>query len=113
MLKYKCLKPCVRTNISCSQNHKCLKACHEKCSLCVIKVDKILECGHIKKDVACHQEINTIQCSPHLPCRRILKCGHQCQEMCYKKCVCTKKVSHKICLTLHVDYSLLCTNCLD
>lgn len=97
MLQYKCLKPCTRTNLSCSQNHKCLKECHEECSLCVIKVNKKLECGHFKKDVECYKNINDIKCSPHLPCNRKLKCGHKCQKRCSEECVCTIPVSHKIC----------------
>ncbi|XP_015379679.1 PREDICTED: NFX1-type zinc finger-containing protein 1-like [Diuraphis noxia] len=84
--KYTCFKPCSKLNKNCSQNHKCLKKCYEECSNCVVKVDKLLECGHLKKLVNCSDDIKNIQCSKHLPCNRILECGHKCRLMCYEKC---------------------------
>ncbi|XP_060863746.1 NFX1-type zinc finger-containing protein 1-like [Metopolophium dirhodum] len=84
--KYICSKQCSKLNIHCSQDHKCRKKCYEKCSNCLIKVDKILECGHMKKSVNCSDDIKNIQCSKHLPCNRILLCGHKCRQMCYEKC---------------------------
>lgn len=70
-----------------------MKKCYERCSNCTIKVDKLLECGHLKKSVNCSDDIKSIQCSKHLPCNRILGCGHKCQKMCYKKCQCKVMVS--------------------
>jgi len=53
-----------------------------------MKVDKLLECGHLKKSVKCSDDIKNIQCSKHLPCNRKLKCGHKCQKKCYEDCQC-------------------------
>ncbi|KAF0765131.1 NFX1-type zinc finger-containing protein 1-like, partial [Aphis craccivora] len=86
--KFICLKPCSKLNINCSQDHKCKKKCYEKCSNCAMKVDKLLECGHLKKSVKCSDDIKNIQCSKHLPCNRKLKCGHKCQKKCYEDCQC-------------------------
>ncbi|XP_008187018.2 NFX1-type zinc finger-containing protein 1 [Acyrthosiphon pisum] len=83
---YTCSKQCSKLNVNCSQDHKCRKKCYERCSKCLIKVDKILECGHLKKSVNCSDDIKNIQCSKHLPCNRILLCGHKCRQMCYEKC---------------------------
>lgn len=70
----------------CSQNHKCKKKCHEECSFCSIKVDRILGCGHLKMNVSCGENIESIECSRHLPCTRTLSCGHKCQKKCFEKC---------------------------
>lgn len=53
-----------------------------------MKVDKLLECGHLKKSVKCSDDIKSIQCSKHFPCNRKLKCGHKCKKMCYEDCQC-------------------------
>uniref|UniRef100_A0A2S2NW97 NFX1-type zinc finger-containing protein 1 n=2 Tax=Schizaphis graminum TaxID=13262 RepID=A0A2S2NW97_SCHGA len=86
--RYVCLKPCSKLNINCSRDHKCMKKCYENCSNCTMKIDRLLECGHLKKSVNCSDDIKSIQCSKHLPCNRILGCGHKCQKMCYEKCQC-------------------------
>ncbi|XP_027846821.2 NFX1-type zinc finger-containing protein 1-like [Aphis gossypii] len=82
--KYNCTKPCENINKKCSLNHKCKKMCYEDCSLCTVKVERILACGHIKNDVPCGLNINEIKCI--LPCERPLKCDHKCQSKCYEKC---------------------------
>ncbi|KAL4098189.1 hypothetical protein QTP88_022837 [Uroleucon formosanum] len=82
--EYKCLKPCENINKKCSLNHKCRKMCYEDCSLCTVKVKKILSCEHIKNDVPCGLNVDEIKCI--LPCDRPLKCDHKCQSKCYEKC---------------------------
>lgn len=86
ILQYECKKPCAKLNKNCSQDHKCNKKCYEECLFCSLKVDKILECKHLKKSVNCGDDIKKLQCSKHLPCNRILECGHKCQRKCYEKC---------------------------
>ncbi|XP_026822366.1 NFX1-type zinc finger-containing protein 1-like [Rhopalosiphum maidis] len=82
--KYNCTKPCENINKKCSFNHKCEKMCYEDCSLCTVKVERILACGHIKNDVPCGLSIDEIKCI--LPCERLLKCDHKCQSQCYEQC---------------------------
>jgi len=66
--------------------------CYEDCSLCTVKVQKILPCGHTKNDVPCGLNINDIKCI--LPCTRKLTCVHKCQSKCYEKCKpCENQVS--------------------
>ncbi|XP_001949970.2 NFX1-type zinc finger-containing protein 1 [Acyrthosiphon pisum] len=82
--EYKCLKPCANINKMCSLSHKCQKMCYEDCSLCTVKIKKVLPCGHTKNDVPCGLNINDIKCI--LPCTRKLACVHKCQSKCYEKC---------------------------
>jgi len=83
-LQYNCIKPCENINKKCFLNHKCEKMCYEDCSLCTVKVERILACGHVKNDVPCGLSIDEIKCI--LPCERPLKCDHKCQSQCYEKC---------------------------
>lgn len=105
--QYNCTKPCENINKKCSLNHKCEKMCYEDCSLCTVKVKRILECGHIKNDVSCGLNINEIKCI--LPCERPLKCDHKCQSKCYEKCKpCENQVSVKYSIIcIHFAYSIL------
>lgn len=89
-------------NKTCSQNHKCQKICYEECSFCSLIVDKILKCGHLKK-VRCGDDVKRIQCSQHLPCNRILKCGHKCQKKCFEKCD-----SCKVIVSLEIFIKKIC-----
>jgi len=76
----------------CSLNHKCQKMCYEDCSLCTVEVQKVLPCGHTKKDAPCVLNVDEIECN--LPCDRPLKCDHKCQSKCFEKCKpCEKQVS--------------------
>jgi len=66
--------------------------CYEDCSLCTVKVEKVLPCGHSKNNVPCGLDINEIKCI--LPCNRKLKCIHKCQSKCFEKCKpCENQVS--------------------
>lgn len=57
--------------------------CYEDCSLCTVKVEKTLPCGHIQ-NVPCGLKSNEIICN--LPCIRPLKCGHKCLAKCCEPC---------------------------
>lgn len=76
------MEQCERTNVTCILNHKCLKKCHEDCSKCAVKVDKVLPCGHMKKNVPCG--FNNTLCN--FPCNQLLKCNHKCQAKCHEQC---------------------------
>lgn len=62
----------------------CQKLCYEDCSLCTVKVDKTLLCGHIKNSVPCGLNENVIKCT--LPCERSIMCNHKCQAKCSEQC---------------------------
>ena len=38
-----CTKPCTRT---CPEGHPCTKKCKEECGNCLVKILKMLPCGH-------------------------------------------------------------------
>ena len=96
---YECLKPCIKINPNCKyQMHKCKKRCYEKCGICeeIIK-DIKLPCGHIKQEIKCYEDINTIKCNEK--CTKKLKCGHNCELTCGEVCEskpCKYKVQQKL-----------------
>ena len=80
-----------RCEIECNKilpcRHKCKRKCYEctgKCAPCLEMVPKrIPKCGH-RMTVFCHQAPNTIECIQQ--CKKILSCGHLCQERCSDPC---------------------------
>ena len=95
---FQCLKPCERINPNCEMKiHKCKKRCYEDCGYCEEKVDKILPCGHVKKDVKCYEDINKILCKEK--CSKKLKCNHDCKLNCGEDCnskPCKEKIKIKL-----------------
>ena len=78
--------------------HKCKKRCYEDCGICeeIIK-DIKLPCGHIKQEIKCYEDINTIKCNEK--CTKKLKCGHNCELSCGEVCEskpCKYKVQQKL-----------------
>ena len=59
--KYVCMKPCSRRKLSCKEDHKCSKKCHEDCDLCTIKIQHKLSCGH-SQFAKCHFTEEDIRC---------------------------------------------------
>jgi hypothetical protein len=58
----KCNHPCLKTKDKCSQNHKCLKLCHQICDDCDEIIEEIqLICGHKATKIKCSQ-IDTFDC---------------------------------------------------
>lgn len=93
------MKACENVNKNCLLNHKCQKLCHEDCSYCSVKVDKILPCGHMKQNVPCKLNDSEIKC--YLPCDRLLDCDHKCKAKCYELC---KPCEKEVC---YIIYSLI------
>ncbi|XP_031549984.1 NFX1-type zinc finger-containing protein 1-like [Actinia tenebrosa] len=83
--EFKCLEQCARTIRGCENGHLCEKECSEPCDFdCNYPVDKILRCGHTKKNARCSVNIQRLECD--VRCEKKLKCGHQCQAKCGKSC---------------------------
>lgn len=71
-----------------------------------MKVDKILQCGHMKKDVPCGLNYIDIKCN--IPCDRLLKCNHKCQAKCYEICkACERQVSYLFHLFIDIKLTTL------
>lgn len=83
-LSYDCLQSCTRLNAGCTQNHPCQKKCYEDCGACIVKIHKILPCGHNVKNVLCSESPENIKCLEK--CKKTLPCGHSCQKLCYQPC---------------------------
>ena len=79
--EYTCKKPCAK--VLCKLNHKCTKRCYQECGPCLKLVDKLLPCGHFQK-VPCSYNPSEVKCVS--PCPKILRCGHQCQNLCSEDC---------------------------
>lgn len=93
------MKPCENINEHCTLNHKCRKLCYEDCSICTVKIDRILPCGHLKTKLPCGLNDKEIKC--YRLCDRILMCNHKCTALCHQQCSpCQIKVS-KILLYKH------------
>lgn len=43
---YECNKPCGRKMKGCKMDHKCSKKCKDECFNCMVKVERVLPCGH-------------------------------------------------------------------
>ena len=93
----KCLKPCIRINRKCEQKiqHKCTKLCWEECGKCEYRVDKILRCGHIQKNMKCYEKprICVELVNKELMCGHIqlIKCCERpkpCEVLVDKKLIC-------------------------
>lgn len=98
--KYKCVKQC--QEILCDLGHKCPFVCHRPCpEECTVKVEKIIpQCQH-KQMVPCHQDPETFVC--HVPCQKMLDCGHPCDALCGEPC--TSKCKVKVTLNLRCGHS--------
>ena len=87
--EYKCLKPCAR---SCEFDHPCHGICWEKCSQCMVVVERTLtKCEHTVK-MKCHVKEEEFKCEN--PC--IIRCSydHLCNKLCWQRCgLCKVKVS--------------------
>ena len=101
----KCLKPCRKINPYCKLSlHECKKRCYENCGRCEAKIDKILPCGHFKKDCFCYQDEKEIKCIEK--CTKTLKCFHKCTLKCSddcNKCKCKEKIKIKISSCGHIN----------
>lgn len=117
-----CQQKCMRALRGCS--HPGATICGKPCGLCLVPIAIVeLPCGHIARDVPCHQaqRPETYQCikavTKSLPrcghelsvacyadvtsepftcpqeCGEPLSCGHQCKSRCCK----TRKVEHPRC----------------
>lgn len=78
-----CPQPCMRLRATC--DHTCVKLCSQDCGPCLINVgDKVLPCGHIEQDVACHRtlDLGTIKCHQKVT-RTVPGCGHSVQVKCH------------------------------
>ncbi|XP_071440457.1 NFX1-type zinc finger-containing protein 1 isoform X2 [Hetaerina americana] len=92
-LDFKCLRPCSRKNVECKEEHICQRKCHEECSVCMYKVKrKLPNCDHYH-DMYCHQDPLIINC--HKPCKKKLKCGHDCPKRCLDECGGCQKIVQK------------------
>jgi hypothetical protein len=80
-----CKKPCERGRPSCG--HACPKRCSDPCGLCNVPMPNIkLRCGHIAKELPCHQAqaiADTIIRCP-IKVTRTLRCGHEMEMECWK-----------------------------
>lgn len=84
-----------------------MKKCYEECSLyCTFKVDVILKCRHLKKDVNCSDDIEKLQCAKHLPCNRLLKCGHKLKTGVMKN---TIHIADLLLVTIHTSRHIYLT----
>ena len=81
---FSCGKSCPRIRSTCE--HECPKLCGEDCGPCMIKIQDVkLHCGHIKKNVFCHQlsNLKVIKCDVKVE-KTVPKCGHTIQIGCFK-----------------------------
>lgn len=79
-----CPQPCPRIRKTCQ--HACPKLCGDACGPCEVPVfDTVLPCGHLKKEVRCHQalEPSKIRCTT-LVAKTVPGCGHSIKVECYK-----------------------------
>ncbi|KAK7024594.1 NFX1-type zinc finger-containing protein 1, partial [Halocaridina rubra] len=83
-LQYKCEQTCMKLNSGCSQNHKCQRLCSEECGNCLLKIKKMLPCGHEAKNVECFTPSEEILCKEK--CKKTLPCKHPCKKLCYALC---------------------------
>ena len=92
MLQYKCRKPCEKTNLECSKEHKCEKYCFENCGKCKVSVDFTLVCGH-QYQLECSTDLERIKC--HQRCtRKCADCNVSCKKKCFEDC---KPCKNKVC----------------
>ena len=83
---------------------KVKKRCYEDCERCEAKVDKLLPCGHIKKDCKCYEDEKLIKCIEK--CTKTLKCNHKCTLNCCEdcnKCKCKEKIKIKLSPCNHIN----------
>ena len=73
-----CLKPC---NNYCIHS-QCPKKCFEPCTPCLEKCE--WRCPHFKCTKPCGQPCNRPPCNK--PCKKVLKCGHECIGLCGERC---------------------------
>ncbi|CAI6345463.1 unnamed protein product [Macrosiphum euphorbiae] len=77
----KCILPCDRP-LKC--DHKCQSKCYEKCKPCENQVTKVIpDCGHTIT-MKCKTIPERMLCTKK--CERILDCGHICKNVCAKDC---------------------------
>ncbi|RXG58928.1 NFX1-type zinc finger-containing protein 1, partial [Armadillidium vulgare] len=81
--RYWCQFPCEK-NLNCEFGHKCGKKCYEECGSCVIKINKVLTCGHNVNQVDCGRPEKETFCLQN--CQRTLTCGHKCRLRCGAEC---------------------------
>ena len=89
----RCHKPCTKV-LQCG--HKCMLKCNEPCqSVCSVKVDRQLPCGHVVNVEGCNRKVDII-CQR--PCRKRLSCHHMCSARCCDPCTlqCTAPVKIKL-----------------
>ena len=80
-LEYLCKRPCPK---KCYQGHPCVNLCHEKCSDCMVLVDKIIpHCNHTQH-VPCHMLPSLFRCKA--PCEKKCLQGHKCSKLCSESC---------------------------
>ena len=68
---------------TCDKGHTVYIACFKKNDPCEEIVPTKLACGHVQP-ILCHVDPDTVNCKKK--CNRLLPCGHQCAEKCYKPC---------------------------
>ena len=79
-----CQQMCAK-NLHCGHNceQKCYK-CKDGCPPCTkLVVKRLYPCGHEVK-MPCNEDPSTFPCPR--PCRKLLNCGHICQEICSRPC---------------------------
>ena len=78
---YVCHQPCAKT---CDNGHPCPELCHMPCSLCKVKVEKVIPlCGHLQS-VPCHLDPKKFKCKA--PCTKKCSEGHLCPKYCSDPC---------------------------
>ena len=113
---FSCGKSCPRIRSTCE--HECPKLCGEDCGLCMIKIQDVrLHCGHIKKDVFCHQlsNLKVIKCDVKVE-KTVPKCGHTIQVGCFKDVTSPIFRCSNPCTEIHScghNCSGCCGNCLE
>ena len=96
--------PCPRL---CGKLLKCGHTCQNKCSVpcslkCSVEVEKVLECGHLVKELCFHFADNNVECPEK--CQALLECEHQCAGTCGE---CYKGRMHVLCRQ-KCDRQLVC-----
>ena len=92
---YTCKQPCAK---QCENGHPCPKLCSQKCTVCRVKVQKLMpKCGHYQ-NIPCCVMPEAFECQA--PCTKKCKQGHLCNKLCSQDCGdCTTAVQkeHPIC----------------
>ncbi|XP_035678893.1 NFX1-type zinc finger-containing protein 1-like [Branchiostoma floridae] len=74
---FQCQMPCEKV-LPC--RHRCKNKCNQECSVpCMEMVQHQFPCGHTIQ-AACSVQKDDMLCN--IPCRNLLKCGHQCAGTC-------------------------------